>query len=82
MKKLILILTTSFLMFSCSTSKNFKNEDITAISPSFKADYRAAYSPIDNAKSTVQLLRLFRISDSNLASVSISFGENNDFKIT
>jgi hypothetical protein len=81
MKKLILILTTSFVLFSCSTSKNFKNNNLTTINSSFKADYCAVNSPMDSAKSKVQLLRLFRLSDSNVASVSISFDKNKDFKI-
>lgn len=81
MKKLISLLTTSFVLFSCSSSKNFKNDELTKINPLFKAAYRPVNTPVDSSKGTVQLLRLFRLSDSNVASVSISFDKNNDFKI-
>ena len=81
MKKLILILTTSFVLWSCSTSKNFKNNDLNSLNSSFKADYRADDAPNDSTKSTVKLLRLFRLSDSSVSSVSISFDKDNDFKI-
>jgi hypothetical protein len=81
MKKLILILTTSFVLFSCSTSKNFKNNNLTAINSSFNANYYAINSSVDSAKSSIQLLQLFRLSDANVSSVSISFDKDNNFKI-
>jgi len=81
MKKLLLLLTASFVLFSCSATKNFKNDDLAIIKPSFKAAYSAVNTPTDSTKSTVQLLRLFRLHDSNVTSVSISFDKNNDFKI-
>jgi hypothetical protein len=81
MKKLIFMLIASFVVFSCGISKNFKNDDLTTINPSFKADYWAYSSPIDSCKNTDQILRMFRLNDPNVDNVSISFDMNNDFRM-
>lgn len=70
------------MVVSCSSSKGFMKKDLTSINSSFKADYCAVNSSIERTKNTVQLLRLFRLSDSSVSSVSLSFDKENDFKIS
>ena len=75
-------MTLSSLILSCSSKKGFIKKDLTSINSSFKSDYYAVNFSIDSVKNTVQLLRLFRLSDSSVSSVSLSFDKENDFKIS